>query len=70
MKTVPNKTPYEAWFKNKPKVDHFKVFGCIAYLHIPKENMEKLMVMEKIAYSFAIAINPKVIVSTIQKLRS
>jgi len=41
-KAVLNKTPYEAWFKRKPKVDHFKVFGCIAYSHIPKENREKL----------------------------
>jgi len=22
-------------------VDHFRVFGCIAYSHIPKENREK-----------------------------
>ena len=33
---------YEAWFKRKPKVDHFKFFKCISYSHIPKENREKL----------------------------
>ena len=37
-----NKTAYEAWFKTKPKVDHLRVFGCINYSHIPKENQEKL----------------------------
>jgi len=41
-KAVPNQTPYEAWFKRKPKVEHFRIFGCIAYAHILKENREKL----------------------------
>ena len=35
-------TPYEAWFNRKPTVHHFKVFGCVAYSHIQKENREKL----------------------------
>jgi len=35
-------TPYEAWFNRKPTVDHFKVFRCVAYSHILKENREKL----------------------------
>ena len=35
-------TPYEAWFKRKLKVDHFKIFGSTAYSHSPKENREKL----------------------------
>ncbi|KAI4370308.1 hypothetical protein MLD38_018671 [Melastoma candidum] len=30
-KAVQNKTPYEAWHKRKPVVDHLKVFGCVAY---------------------------------------
>jgi len=41
-KAVSNQTPYEAWFKRKPKVEHFRIFSCIAYAHIPKENREKL----------------------------
>ena len=41
-KAVLNMTPYEAWFNRKPTVNHFKVFGCVAYSHIPKENREKL----------------------------
>ena len=34
--------PYEAWFKRKPNIKHLKIFGCIAYAHIPKENRKKL----------------------------
>ena len=29
-------TPYEAWFGQKPPVDHFRVFGCQAYVHVQK----------------------------------
>eukprot|EP00253_Pinus_taeda_P014971 PITA_14971 len=28
-----NMTPYEAWYGKKPNVNHFKVFGCLAYGH-------------------------------------
>lgn len=35
-------TPEEAWSGRKPSVDHFKVFGCIAYAHIPDEKRKKL----------------------------
>lgn len=40
-KAIMNKTPYELWFKRKPKVGYFKVFGCIAYAHIPSQRREK-----------------------------
>lgn len=30
-KAVQNKTLYEAWTNRKPRVDYFKVFGCISY---------------------------------------
>ena len=30
-------TPYEMLNGNKPNVGHLKVFGCVAYMHIPKE---------------------------------
>ena len=41
-KALRSMTPYEAWHKRKPRVEHLKVFGCIAYAHIPKENRDKL----------------------------
>ena len=39
---VQNMTPEEAWSGRKPAVDHFKIFGCIAYAHIPNEKRKKL----------------------------
>lgn len=35
-------TPEELWSKRKPSVRHLKVFGCTAYIHIPKEKRRKL----------------------------
>ena len=39
---VQNMTPEEAWSGRKPAVDHFRIFGCIAYAHIPDEKRKKL----------------------------
>jgi len=39
---VEGKIPYEAWDDKKPSVHHFRVFGCLAYAHVPKENKKKL----------------------------
>lgn len=40
--TVKNMTPEEAWSRKQPVVDHFKIFGCIAYAHIPDQKRKKL----------------------------
>jgi hypothetical protein len=37
-----DKTPQEVWIGKKPSLTHLKVFGCEAYVHVPKENMSKL----------------------------
>ncbi|CAM8975323.1 unnamed protein product [Rhodiola kirilowii] len=39
---VQNITPQEAWNGGKPDVDHFKIFGCIAFAHIPDQKRKKL----------------------------
>ena len=39
---VDGKTPYEAWYGKKPNVGHFRVFRCLAYAHVPKDNKKKL----------------------------
>ena len=39
---VQNMTPEEAWSGRKPTVDYFKIFGYIAYEHIPDEKRKKL----------------------------
>lgn len=33
-RAVKGMTPYEAWTGNKPSIDHLRVFGCLAYVHI------------------------------------
>jgi Integrase core domain. len=33
-----NISPHEAWFGNRPTIDHFRQFGCIAYHRIPKKH--------------------------------
>jgi hypothetical protein len=34
--------PHEVWLGMKPSVSHLKVFGCDAFVHVPKENRRKL----------------------------
>ena len=36
------KTPYEKWYGRKPYVGHLKVFGCVAYAHVPDCLRQKL----------------------------
>ncbi|UYV84554.1 hypothetical protein LAZ67_X002600, partial [Cordylochernes scorpioides] len=40
-KQTPGTTPYELFFGTKPNVANYKIFGCNAYMHIPKENRKK-----------------------------
>jgi hypothetical protein len=35
-------TNNEVWTGKKPSLTHLRVFGCDAYVHVPKENMSKL----------------------------
>eukprot|EP00253_Pinus_taeda_P028404 PITA_28404 len=37
-----DKTPQEVWTSKKPFVSHLRVFGCDAYVHVPKEKRTKL----------------------------
>jgi hypothetical protein len=39
---VKNVTPEEAWSDVKPYVSHFRVFGCLAYAHVPNSQRKKL----------------------------
>lgn len=41
-RTLDGVTPYEAWHKVKPSVSHIRIFGCDAYVHVPKELRHKL----------------------------
>lgn len=35
-------TPQEAWSGIKPSVDQFRIFGCLAHVHVPHVNRGKL----------------------------
>ena len=41
-KAVMNKVPKEAWNGRKQGVTHMRVFGCVAYAHIPDQLRRKL----------------------------
>jgi hypothetical protein len=41
-KALKNITPEEAWTKIKPDVSHFRIFGSIAWAHIPDEKRKAL----------------------------
>ena len=36
------KTAYEAWTNRKPNLEHIRVFGSTAYMHVPKRLRRKL----------------------------
>jgi len=40
--SLPNTTPFEAFYKHKPDVSYFRVWGCIAYVHIQKDKRNSL----------------------------
>jgi len=39
---IQNKNPEEAWSGMKPTVDYFRVFECLAHVHIPDQQRVKL----------------------------
>ena len=39
-----NKTPQEMWNGRKPTAQHMKVFGRIAYTHVPNQKRRNLMI--------------------------
>ncbi|MCH85501.1 retrovirus-related pol polyprotein from transposon tnt 1-94 [Trifolium medium] len=40
--SVKDMTPEEAWSGSKPSVHHFRIFGCLAHVHIPDKQRKKL----------------------------
>ena len=42
--SVVGKTLYEVWHRSgrEPSLKHLRVFGCFAFVHIPKEKPKKL----------------------------
>ena len=42
QRVLVNKTPEEVFFGKKLEVSHLRIFGCLVYIHIPKEKRTKL----------------------------
>ncbi|KAL0537088.1 hypothetical protein IC582_026058 [Cucumis melo] len=42
IRSLWNKTPQQAWIGRKPSIGHLRVFGCMAYAHIPDQKRSKL----------------------------
>ncbi|CAL2257014.1 unnamed protein product [Prunus armeniaca] len=71
---VRNMTPKEAWGGSKPSVEHFRVFGCLAHVHVPDGKRIKLddksmkcillgVSEESKAYRFFDPISKKIVIS-------
>ena len=41
-RVLENKTPEEVFSRKKQEVIHLRIFGCLVYIHIPKEKRTKL----------------------------
>ena len=69
-----DKTPYELFTGIKPDVSHLRVFGCVAYAHVPKQLRRKLEPTavrgvflgyqpDSKAYRIMLDVNKKVVIS-------
>ena len=56
---ISGRTPYEALYGEKPKVEHLRVFGCAAYSHIPKDERSKLDAKARKCIFLGYSINRK-----------
>ncbi|KAK9732218.1 Reverse transcriptase (RNA-dependent DNA polymerase) [Popillia japonica] len=44
---ISKKTPFEAWAGRKPDLEHIRVFGSVAYTHVPDQRRSKLDVKSR-----------------------
>jgi hypothetical protein len=42
LSALDDENPHEVWSRKKPCLEHLRVFGCDAYVYVPKENKSKL----------------------------
>lgn len=48
-RSVKGKTPYEVWYGKKPNIGHLRTYGCLAYMHVPKEHRNAVGQLGKMA---------------------
>ena len=46
-KAVKGMTPHEAFHGNKPNVKHLRVFGCVAFAHMAKDEQKKFDIVAR-----------------------
>ncbi|MCO5609052.1 hypothetical protein L7F22_063273 [Adiantum nelumboides] len=59
LKTI---TSYESWYDRKPSVSYLRVFGCLAYAHIPQQLRGKLddKIVKCILWGTVVEVKPVV----------
>ncbi len=62
-----NKTSYQVWTGHEPDFERLRLWGCIAYAHIPKEKRTKLDENQLEEYLLDMIYNPKHTKLTIPK---
>ena len=58
-KALESATPYEAWTNKKPSVNNMQVFGCEAFVHIPKDERDNLIPKQENAFFLGMVKEPK-----------
>lgn len=58
-KSLGNQTPNEVWYGRKPKLNHLRVFGCSAFIHLPKFKRGKFQPKAEKGYFVGYAVNQK-----------
>jgi hypothetical protein len=66
---VKDMTPEEAWSGRKPSVSHFRIFGCIAYAHVPDNLRKKLDDKSTVCIHLGISEESKAYISFMILLR-
>ena len=46
-KSLQGLTPYEAWIRSKPSIEHLRIFGCLAHAKIFGGHLKKLDLRSK-----------------------
>lgn len=69
-RSVCDRTPEEAWSGRRPFIGHLRVFGCIAYTHVPDHLRKKLDDKSENVFLLAIVMFQKLInYSTLRQIK-
>lgn len=69
IRSLQKATPQEKWSGWKPTLSHIRVFGIIAYVHVPDEKKSSWMKKVRSMCLLAMMQSPKATSFTIQRAR-